>query len=286
MSHNENISELLRIGEIAKMCDISTQTLRYYDKIGILKPINIDSETGYRYYSQEQLFELVSIKCLKDIGFSLSGITEYLKHNDRTKIQKLYLEKQRQIDEEIKKLYEVKKKLEIRIKLFDSFFPESSQIILDDNINIKKIAKRKVVFVRENINFNIKNRLKLANMLQCLISSYNIQVKPPITHVFHESYYNLFNQNFDIEVCNFIDNDYNKQYDFIREINEGLYACSVHNGGHEASFETYKKIEEWINNNGYIINGLPLLLYTATLTEVKSPDKVVFEIQIPIIEKK
>ena len=37
------------IGEIAKMFDISTQTLRLYDRIDLLKPTFINKESGYRY---------------------------------------------------------------------------------------------------------------------------------------------------------------------------------------------------------------------------------------------
>lgn len=41
-------------GEMAKMHDISKQTLIYYDTIGLFKPSEKDNETGYRYYRIEQ----------------------------------------------------------------------------------------------------------------------------------------------------------------------------------------------------------------------------------------
>ena len=40
---------MLRIGEFSKLAKISIKTLRYYDKIGLLKPTMIDSATQYRY---------------------------------------------------------------------------------------------------------------------------------------------------------------------------------------------------------------------------------------------
>ncbi|MBO5653686.1 MAG: MerR family DNA-binding transcriptional regulator, partial [Clostridia bacterium] len=46
---------LLRIGQFSKLGKITVKTLRYYDKIGLLKPAMIDSSSSYRYYTVEQL---------------------------------------------------------------------------------------------------------------------------------------------------------------------------------------------------------------------------------------
>ncbi|AYV34181.1 MerR family transcriptional regulator [Erysipelothrix rhusiopathiae] len=69
----------LRIGEIARLNDVSIQTLRYYDEIGLLKPASIDPETHYRYYTIEQSATLDMIQFLKSLDFSLSEIHDILK---------------------------------------------------------------------------------------------------------------------------------------------------------------------------------------------------------------
>ena len=45
----------MTIGEVAKVKQISIKALRYYEKIGILKPAYCDPDTGYRYYKNEQM---------------------------------------------------------------------------------------------------------------------------------------------------------------------------------------------------------------------------------------
>ncbi|MGB3636224.1 MAG: MerR family transcriptional regulator [Rivularia sp. (in: cyanobacteria)] len=45
--------------------------LRYYDDIGLFRPIHSDRDTGYRYYSVQQLAQLNGILALKDLGLSL-----------------------------------------------------------------------------------------------------------------------------------------------------------------------------------------------------------------------
>ena len=51
-------SSLLSIGEASKLKNVSIKALRYYEKIGIFKPAYIDPQSGYRYYSPAQLFDL------------------------------------------------------------------------------------------------------------------------------------------------------------------------------------------------------------------------------------
>lgn len=45
------LKDKLTIGEFAKLRNITTETLRHYDRIGLVKPVKVDPDTGYRYYS-------------------------------------------------------------------------------------------------------------------------------------------------------------------------------------------------------------------------------------------
>ncbi|HET8841442.1 MAG TPA: MerR family transcriptional regulator, partial [Ktedonobacteraceae bacterium] len=65
---------MIRIGEFSKLVQISVPTLRYYDQVGLLKPIEVDRSSGYRYYSASQLPRLHRILALKGLGFSLEQI--------------------------------------------------------------------------------------------------------------------------------------------------------------------------------------------------------------------
>ncbi len=57
---------MLKIGEFSKLSRVSIRMLRHYDDIGLLKPAEIDSFTGYRYYHEEQLFDIGRITSLND----------------------------------------------------------------------------------------------------------------------------------------------------------------------------------------------------------------------------
>lgn len=62
-----------KTGEFAKLANVTERTLRYYDKIGLLRPSSILSN-GYRQYTDSDLLKLQKILSLKHLGFSIEEI--------------------------------------------------------------------------------------------------------------------------------------------------------------------------------------------------------------------
>ncbi|QSX30420.1 Zn(2+)-responsive transcriptional regulator [Shewanella cyperi] len=68
---------MYRIGELADLCEVKADTLRFYEKHGLLSP-SMRSDSGYRLYSSEDAARLRFILRAKAVGFTLSEITELL----------------------------------------------------------------------------------------------------------------------------------------------------------------------------------------------------------------
>ncbi len=66
--------DLMLIGEIADFFGVSRKAIRLYEKKGIMKPVKVDAQNGYRYYSAEQVQQLNALLELKALGFSLDEI--------------------------------------------------------------------------------------------------------------------------------------------------------------------------------------------------------------------
>ncbi len=69
---------MIRIGDFSKLSRVSIKALRFYDEMGLLKPISVDRFSGYRFYEYNQLPRLHRILALKDLGFSLEEIGHLL----------------------------------------------------------------------------------------------------------------------------------------------------------------------------------------------------------------
>lgn len=72
----------MTIQAFARLCGCNPQTLRYYDKVDLLKPGRVDRFTGYRYYDEEQALTFVKIKNLQLGGFSIEEIRPLLTADD------------------------------------------------------------------------------------------------------------------------------------------------------------------------------------------------------------
>ena len=72
----------MTIKEFAALCNCNPQTLRYYDRIDLLKPAKVDEWTGYRYYEEKQALDFVKIKHFQDADFSIEEIKEMLKKSE------------------------------------------------------------------------------------------------------------------------------------------------------------------------------------------------------------
>ena len=97
------------IGVFAKKTGVTIRTLRFYDEKNLLRPSYI-SESGRRYYKDEDIATLQKILTLKFLGFSLEEIERFIRENDwnlhdSLRYQKQQLEQKRaQIDQSIQTL--------------------------------------------------------------------------------------------------------------------------------------------------------------------------------------
>ncbi|MFM6906606.1 MAG: MerR family transcriptional regulator [Acinetobacter sp.] len=101
----------LTIGKLAKSCNINVETIRYYQRIGLMRIP--ESTQSYRYYNQQDLETLSFIQKAKDAGLQLNEIKELLTLNleDRIQVQHVIEQRLNKIDERIQELVGLKQRL-------------------------------------------------------------------------------------------------------------------------------------------------------------------------------
>lgn len=89
---------MIKIGEFAKIFDISIKTIRLYEEKGLITPSYIDNYTGYRYFDNKNIEEMTKILILKDLGLALKEIKDFnFNEEDINNKIKLYEEKIKEI---------------------------------------------------------------------------------------------------------------------------------------------------------------------------------------------
>jgi DNA-binding transcriptional MerR regulator/effector-binding domain-containing protein len=75
------MSNVVSVGRFATMTHLSIKTLRHYHQVGLLEPAEVDSETGYRYYTLEQLPTAQLIRRLRDLRMPVADVRAVLVAN-------------------------------------------------------------------------------------------------------------------------------------------------------------------------------------------------------------
>ena len=117
---------MYKIGEFSKLTNLSIRTLRYYNEIGLLIPEEVDIYTNYRYYSDQNLYQVKVIELLKKAGFTLEEIIKY--QNNFT-------------DDILLKHKQKLNNIQDKVKLTDTIRKQ----IKDGKIILNKIDKNKVI---------------------------------------------------------------------------------------------------------------------------------------------
>lgn len=115
-------SNIMTIKEVAEKFDMTNDTLRYYEKVGLVGPVKKNS-SGIRDYSEEDLKRIEFIKCMRSAGISIEVLKKYVDLYDEgksTKLERQHLleEEQDKLEEKIRTMTEALDKLKYKIELY------------------------------------------------------------------------------------------------------------------------------------------------------------------------
>lgn len=234
------------IGEKSKLHNISIQTLRYYDKIGLLKPAHINEENNYRYYTIDQFIVVDMIKHCKLMGLSLEEIKALI-GTDITpeSIYKVLNKQQESINQKIKELEQVRNHID--------FLKRRVGITLESTLGKVLIEEYED---REFISYNYRseniNELEI-NLRKALI---DVEKKYGILNseiIFTASYKDILQGK--IIYSNVM--IYNKYAESLRSvvIPKGRYLSLYYDDSYTDNLKYYKKVLEFARENNIELSG-------------------------------
>lgn len=125
--------------KVAKMFELSTDTLRYYERVGVIPPISRD-KNGYRDYKKKDLNWVFLVKSLRRAGLSVESLIEFATlaqmEGDVPKAQKQILQDQLQeIDIKLEEMNQVRNLLQYKIDTYDDHIAKfKSGELTDDTV--------------------------------------------------------------------------------------------------------------------------------------------------------
>lgn len=107
------MKKFFSIGEAAKAVHTTSETLRHYDRIGLVKPSATNKSTKYRYYTQQDLVRLNTVRALQLMDLPLHEIKEVLEYDDLEKVVEFLDRAEKKADEKLKALQYSKSKIQL-----------------------------------------------------------------------------------------------------------------------------------------------------------------------------
>ena len=107
------MEKFFSIGEAAKIVHTTSETLRHYDRIGLVKPSKKDEWTHYRYYTEQDIVRLHTVRALQCMDLPLQEIKRVLEYDDLEKIIDFLARAEKKADEKIEALQFSKAKIQL-----------------------------------------------------------------------------------------------------------------------------------------------------------------------------
>jgi DNA-binding transcriptional MerR regulator len=270
---------MFSVGEFSRLAQVSKRLLRYYDEIGLLKPAHIDSATGYRYYSAEQMPQLNRILALKELGLSLDQIRRLL--NDQVssdEIQGMLLLKKAEIEQQMQAELQRIRKIESRLESIRN--AESGEVL---NVIIKNIPAQPVIRMRRIVD-SFEVGLEIFTQMHHSLPAGSLGLRYCICHSDGLSEYDI-----DLEMGFFIEakeaftlahtDGFPLEYDELPAAE--TMATFVVKGALESIHTGYTQIGTWVETNRFRFAGTPR---EVTLQVPQSADgrDLITEIQFPV----
>ncbi len=272
---------MFTVGEFARLAQVSQRLLRYYDEIGLLKPMQTDRFTNYRYYSAQQLLELNRILALKELGLGLDQIQRLLSSQVSTgELQGMLLMKKAEIEQQLQAGVQQIRNIESRLQFIHN--AEAKQPL---DVVLKQLPAQPVLSLRMTVDsFEAGVALFFAHVVPALPEKgpYGL-----FFGIWHRG--GPYDRNSEIEIGRMttatqhapiaLTNDWQLQFRELPAV--ATMATFVVQGSTAAMHIGYSAIGLWAETNGYQFAGPPREIFLQ-MPKLADMSDAITEIQYPV----
>ncbi|MBE2223894.1 MAG: MerR family transcriptional regulator [Anaerolineae bacterium] len=124
----------MKISEVSEQSGVSADTLRYYERIGLIPPVNRNG-SGIRDYNDIDMKRVAFIKCMRNAGLPIEVLSEYVElvqQGDNTieARQEILKEQRRQLAAKMEEMQETLDLLDYKISVYESAVLKKEQAII------------------------------------------------------------------------------------------------------------------------------------------------------------
>ena len=269
---------LLSITELAKLRQVTSETLRYYDRIGLITPDYVDPQTRYRYYSIRQYEKLGTIKELRQLGMSIHDITDYFSGRNLRKSHQLLLHQLELLEEEIRKQQLLSEILRRKLHFLSEITPPPPV----DKVFCRAFPQRYMITFGEPAGGSREHAFAFTRLERYLDEVAPILASDRIGvyadwHLLEPS-----DDYIPAVPMIFVERDAIES-EHKRTIPPGEYLCMTYRRGElERYHPSFARLHTYMAEHGWVLNGMIFQFYKIDVTLTSDPDETLMEIQVPV----
>lgn len=270
----------LSITQVAKYRNISTDTLRYYDKSGLLKPSYVDPDNNRRYYSVEKCEQLGTIRELREMNVPLKTIQEFMTNRNLNKseeiLRKHYEILKKEIEEKILLSEALKEKIDFIEQQKSAGFPI-------DIPQIRKIKQRYALYgVMNELSSTVTavEFMKLEESMKgpspiLATNKVGMSISSSLQGGLHRERIRpvLFCTEAEAGLKNF------------QTIPSGLYIYAYHKNDKSNLGNIIERMRETAEKEGYCLGKEGYMIYQIDITLTDEQEETLVELQFPLLKK-
>lgn len=264
---------MLSIGEFSRICQVSVKTLHHYDRIGLLKPLKVDAFTGYRYYSRQQMEQMLFIQRLKRYGFTLEEIQKLLNCTEEPEFFSKLLRQKERLTQKMREMQQIIAELSAHLQDFERT-GDRMGYQKGYEIQVKETPERNVLSCRHKMGVNDFG--KYYGTLYERIPKEQVTPNGLTGAIYYDQEFNP--ECSDIELI--VGVREKEKADKIME--GGLCAMTIHKGPYSSLSDAYGALVSWISENGYEGCGAPYDIYAKTQFDSLAPEDWETEVYFPV----
>jgi DNA-binding transcriptional MerR regulator len=284
---------LYTVGQMAKLCNCTSEQLRYYDNNHLISPEVRGNDNNYRYYTEKQIEDILLIKELKNVGLSLKTIAALIHNKDLPQIKNKLEENMHILREELAEMhrrYDLLVDVLLRITNAIDIINEQNFATIgstDQAFRIVSITKRPIVFTRYQSSYSVEDPFlyRYAELLN-IIDKYRLTTSRMISLVFHNHYSKQFRgkaseEMGDLELFSYV-TAINGDCPHCRVFGGFKAACATHIGHYRDTKVLYDKLYNWVCAQGFEVSGVSFqeLIVGRTITD--KAENYVTKIYLPL----
>lgn len=269
-------SELFQIGEVSKLFHISISTLRYYDKIGIVRPEYTDADTGYRYYGTTQFERLNTIRYLRALDMPLEEIAAFLQNRDVAKIQELLQKQQEDVKKRQRELAVIERKIKKRLDQIQDALASELEVIKMIRTPARRIASIKKKLLPQDyqgLEYSIRQLEEAENDTVTFLGKVGVGISEGMLLRGEIRSYDMVFLILDEE------DDFKGA---TRRLPEEICVSIRFRGRHEHAPDYYERLLRYIERHGYQVSGFSKEITMIDYGLTNDTTQFVTEIQIPV----